>query len=130
MNSVRALIVDDSSVMRKIVERSLRQAGIDLKQVFEAGNGAEALAVLQDNGVDLIPIHLHSYYRDKYGFRPKDFPVAYTEYQRMVSLPCSPRMSEQDVDDVIDAVTEVLQKYRQPDRMAQLASALTAGGRA
>jgi two-component system chemotaxis response regulator CheY len=54
MNSIRALIVDDSSVMRKIVERSLRQAGIDLKQVFEAGNGAEALTVLQDNPVDLI----------------------------------------------------------------------------
>jgi two-component system, chemotaxis family, chemotaxis protein CheY len=51
---VRALIVDDSSVMRKIVERSLRQAGIDLTQVFEAGNGAEALAVLQESQVDLI----------------------------------------------------------------------------
>jgi two-component system chemotaxis response regulator CheY len=54
MNSVRCLIVDDSSVMRKIVERCLRQAGIDLKQVFEAGNGAEALSVLQENVVDLI----------------------------------------------------------------------------
>src|SRR5882672_8225454 len=54
MNSIRALIVDDSSVMRKIVERSLRQAGIELKQVFEAGNGAEALAVLKENAVDLI----------------------------------------------------------------------------
>ncbi len=54
MESIRALIVDDSSVMRKIVERSLRQAGIELKQVLEAGNGAEALAVLQDNVVDLI----------------------------------------------------------------------------
>jgi len=51
---IRALIVDDSSVMRKIVERSLRQAGIDLNQVFQAGNGAEALAVLKDNRVDLI----------------------------------------------------------------------------
>jgi len=54
MNSVRVLIVDDSSVMRKIVERSLRQAGIDLSKVFEAGNGAEALALLQENQVDLI----------------------------------------------------------------------------
>jgi len=52
--SIRALIVDDSSVMRKIVERSLRQAGIDLGKVFEAGNGAEALAVLAENQVDLI----------------------------------------------------------------------------
>ncbi len=54
MNSIRTLIVDDSSVMRKIVERSLRQAGIDLKEVLQAGNGAEALTILQDNSVDLI----------------------------------------------------------------------------
>jgi two-component system chemotaxis response regulator CheY len=54
MNSIRALIVDDSSVMRKIVERSLRQAGIDLKQAVEAGNGAEALAALTENPVDII----------------------------------------------------------------------------
>jgi two-component system chemotaxis response regulator CheY len=52
--SIRALIVDDSSVMRKIVERSLAQAGIEMGQVFQAGNGAEALAVLRDNSVDLI----------------------------------------------------------------------------
>jgi len=51
---IRALIVDDSSVMRKIVERSLRQAGIDLTKVFEAGNGAEGLVILQENPVDLI----------------------------------------------------------------------------
>jgi len=54
MRGIRALIVDDSSVMRKIVERSLRQAGIELKQVVEAGNGAEALAALVLNPVDLI----------------------------------------------------------------------------
>jgi two-component system, chemotaxis family, chemotaxis protein CheY len=52
--SIRALIVDDSSVMRKIVERSIRQADIDLSQVFEGGNGAEALTVLKENAVDLI----------------------------------------------------------------------------
>jgi len=40
--------------MRKIVERCLRQAGIDLEQVLEAGNGVDALAVLQDGRVDLI----------------------------------------------------------------------------
>ncbi|MBZ5706025.1 MAG: response regulator [Acidobacteriia bacterium] len=54
MDKVRALIVDDSSVMRKIVERSLRQAGIDLVEVREAGNGAEALGALRDGPVDLI----------------------------------------------------------------------------
>ena len=54
MDGITALIVDDSSVMRKIVERSLRQAGITLARVFEAGNGAEGLAVLAENKVDLI----------------------------------------------------------------------------
>ena len=54
MDKIRALIIDDSSVMRKIVERSLRQAGLDLEQVTEAGNGAEALTVLSRNTVDLI----------------------------------------------------------------------------
>jgi two-component system chemotaxis response regulator CheY len=54
MDKVRALIIDDSSVMRKIVERSLRQAGLELSEVREASNGAEALGALKDSGVDLI----------------------------------------------------------------------------
>ncbi len=54
MDNICALIVDDSSVMRKIVERSLRQAGLSISQVLEAGNGAEALAAVQKNKVDLI----------------------------------------------------------------------------
>jgi len=54
MENIRALIVDDSSVMRKIVERSLRQAGLSIAQVFEAGNGAEALATLRENKVDIV----------------------------------------------------------------------------
>jgi len=54
MSPINALIVDDSSVMRKIVERSLRQAGIDLSEVLQAGNGAEAVSVLKEKRVDLI----------------------------------------------------------------------------
>ena len=54
MDGITALIVDDSSVMRKIVERSLRQAGITLTKVLEAGNGVEGLSTLADNKVDLI----------------------------------------------------------------------------
>lgn len=54
MGKVQVLIVDDSSVMRKIVERSLRQAGIEIEKVFEAGNGVEALAVLGSSKVDII----------------------------------------------------------------------------
>jgi two-component system, chemotaxis family, chemotaxis protein CheY len=54
MKKIRALIVDDSSVMRKIVERSLRQAGIDLAEVREASNGAEGLGAINEGSVDLI----------------------------------------------------------------------------
>ena len=46
---MRALIVDDSPVMRKVVERALRQAGIELSEVLQAGDGAEALEVLRTN---------------------------------------------------------------------------------
>ena len=54
MSEVRALIVDDSTVMRKIVERSLRQAGLEPLVVFEAGNGVEGLEQLKAQRVDLI----------------------------------------------------------------------------
>jgi two-component system chemotaxis response regulator CheY len=54
MDEMSALIIDDSSVMRKIVERSLRQAGVKLAKVYEAGNGAEALSVLAESRVNLI----------------------------------------------------------------------------
>ena len=62
--------------------------------------------------VHFIPIHLHPYYREKYHYSPGDFPVAYTNYQRLVSLPLHPRLSEQDVDDVVEAVSDVIAKHR------------------
>jgi len=57
--------------------------------------------------VHFIPIHLHAYYRDKYDYNPDVFPVAYREYQRVVSLPLYPAMGDVDVDDVIKAVQDV-----------------------
>jgi len=60
------------------------------------------------SSVHFIPVHLHPYYRQRYGYQPEDFPVAWREYQRMVSLPLSPAMREEDVDDVIDAVRMAL----------------------
>ena len=58
--------------------------------------------------VHFIPIHLHPYYRDKYGFEPTDFPVALDSFQRMLSLPLNPAMTDQDVADVIEAVRDVV----------------------
>ncbi|MGH9395862.1 MAG: response regulator [Terriglobia bacterium] len=54
MKRISVLIVDDSSVMRKIVERSLRQAGLELEKVMEADNGMDALTHVRENPIDLI----------------------------------------------------------------------------
>jgi two-component system, chemotaxis family, chemotaxis protein CheY len=54
MSGFTVLIVDDSSVMRKIVERALRQAGLNLIKVVQAGSGREGLEMLAHERVDLI----------------------------------------------------------------------------
>ena len=62
--------------------------------------------------VHFIPLHVHPYYKDTFGFRPEDFPVAYQEYQREVSLPIYSKMSDDDVQSVITAVIEILEENR------------------
>lgn len=62
--------------------------------------------------VHWIPLHMHPYYRETYGYMPEDFPVAYREYQRMISLPIYSAMSDQDVTDVITAVTQIANHFR------------------
>ncbi len=58
--------------------------------------------------VHFIPIHLHPFYRDKYNFAPEDFPVAFNNYERMLSLPLNPSMNDADVDDVIEATLDIV----------------------
>jgi dTDP-4-amino-4,6-dideoxygalactose transaminase len=62
--------------------------------------------------VHFIPIHLHPYYRDKYQLLPDRFPIAYDSFTRMLSLPLSPRLSDEDVADVINAVLDVVRVYQ------------------
>jgi dTDP-4-amino-4,6-dideoxygalactose transaminase len=62
--------------------------------------------------VHFIPIHEHSYYRDRYRLKPQDFPIAQREFERMLSLPLSPAHTDQDVADVIEAVTDVVKQNR------------------
>ena len=61
--------------------------------------------------VHFIPLHIHPYYRDLYGFKPEDFPVAYREYTREVSLPIYSKMTDQDVVRVIDGVFAIVKKF-------------------
>ena len=60
--------------------------------------------------VHFIPVHLHPYYRDKYGYAAGDFPVAYENYRRLLSLPLSPRLTDEDLADVIEAVLQVVKR--------------------
>ncbi|HLU09340.1 MAG TPA: DegT/DnrJ/EryC1/StrS family aminotransferase, partial [Oceanobacillus sp.] len=64
------------------------------------------------SSVHFIPVHLHPYYRHKYRWMPNAFPIAYREYQRMLSLPLHPGLSDTDVDDVIGAVFDVVETFR------------------
>jgi perosamine synthetase len=61
--------------------------------------------------VHFIPLHLHPYYRDTYGFVPDDFPVAHREFLREVSLPIYSRMTDDDVADVVEAVRSIVQAH-------------------
>jgi two-component system chemotaxis response regulator CheY len=54
VKNLKVLIVDDSAVMRKIVERALRQAGLEIGEVLEASNGAEALVEVEKGSLDII----------------------------------------------------------------------------
>jgi len=62
--------------------------------------------------VHFIPLHIHPYYRDLFGYRPEDFPIAYQEFLREISLPIYSKMSEEDVQDVIRAVMDIVQHHR------------------
>jgi two-component system chemotaxis response regulator CheY len=53
---LRALIIDDSSVMRKVIQRALLQAGLEFSEVLEAGNGEEALQVLRDDAAGTLDL--------------------------------------------------------------------------
>jgi len=62
--------------------------------------------------VHFIPLHVHPYYRDTYGYLPEDFHNAYHEFQRAISLPIYSKMTGVDVDDVIDAVISLVSVFR------------------
>lgn len=62
--------------------------------------------------VHFIPLHRQPYYRDKYGLRPEDFPVAEENYHRILSLPLHPGLSDADVGDVTEAVLDIVREQR------------------
>jgi dTDP-4-amino-4,6-dideoxygalactose transaminase len=90
-----------------IVRLELDRIGIDRAAVMsalrEAGIGAS---------VHFIPLHLHPYYRRRWGTHPEDHPVATREYDRVISLPIWPGMTGGDIDRVVVTLAAILDGAR------------------
>jgi perosamine synthetase len=61
--------------------------------------------------VHYIPVHMHPYYRDQFGYKGGEYPVAEAAYEQLISLPMFHGMTDQDVQDVIDALAKVMNHY-------------------
>ena len=61
-------------------------------------------------GVHYRALHLHPYYRDTFGYAPGDFPNSEWISERTLSLPLSPKLTDEDVEDVVAAVTRTLSR--------------------
>lgn len=57
--------------------------------------------------VHYIPVHRHAYYRERFGYKGGEFPIAERAYEQLISLPMFHGMTDQDVEDVIRAVEKV-----------------------
>ena len=80
--------------------------------VIKIGNRDETIEKLKEYGVGcsvhFIPIHMHPYYREKYGYDSEDYPVANMVYKRALSLPIYPDMTDAEISYVIKKVLEVV----------------------
>ena len=88
------------------IRLELAQLTVDRAEVFGALR-AENIGV----NVHYIPVHLHPYYREQFGYQGGEFPVAEDAYERLISLPMFHSMTDRDVDDVIQAVRKVVGYY-------------------
>jgi len=88
------------------IRLKLEKLTADRAKIFRALR-AENIGV----NVHYIPVHLHRYYREQFGYKGGEFPVAEDAYERLISLPMFHAMSDQDGADVIAAVGKVLRHY-------------------
>lgn len=76
---------------------------------------AEVFAALRAEGIGVnvhyIPVHLHPYYRERFGYRGGEYPVAEEAYEQLISLPMFHGMNDRDIEDVIKAVSKVVNYY-------------------
>ena len=88
------------------IRLQLKKLSADRSRIFSALR-AENIGV----NVHYIPVHLHPYYRDRFGYQGGEYPVAEQAYERLISLPMFHGMTDRDVEDVILAVSKVVEYY-------------------
>jgi perosamine synthetase len=85
---------------------NLEKLTANRSQIFRALR-AENIGV----NVHYIPVHCHPYYRDRFGNRDGEYPIAENAYARLISLPMFHAMNDEDVKDVVSAVRKVIGHY-------------------
>jgi len=79
------------------------------------GERTEIFAAIRAAGIGVnvhyIPVHLHPFYRQHFATKPGDCPIAESAYQRLLTLPLHPKMSSQDIENVINAVLDALSSF-------------------
>jgi dTDP-4-amino-4,6-dideoxygalactose transaminase len=90
-----------------IIRLNLEKLSIDRDRFIE-----ELKAENIGTSVHYIPVHLHPYYQDTYGYQRGDYPQTEATYSRIISLPLYPKMSAGDTQDVIKAVKRVIERAR------------------
>jgi UDP-4-amino-4,6-dideoxy-N-acetyl-beta-L-altrosamine transaminase len=90
-----------------VIQLKTELLSADRKQIFKALT-AENIGVQ----VHYLPRHLHSLYKDKFGYKTGDFPVAEKYYARAITLPLFPAMTDNDINDVIEAVKKAISHYK------------------
>jgi dTDP-4-amino-4,6-dideoxygalactose transaminase len=82
--------------------------------VIKVDNRDEVIKRLKDRGISssvhFIPVHMHPYYRDRYGYREEDYPVANQVFRESISLPIYPDLTDEEVQYVIETVAELVGK--------------------
>jgi perosamine synthetase len=88
------------------IRLDLNELSAGRREVFQALR-AENIGV----NVHYVPVHCHPYYRDRFGYRGGEYPVAEEAYERLISLPMFHGISDDDVEDVVRAVGKVVSHF-------------------
>lgn len=62
--------------------------------------------------VHYTPLHMHPLYRERFGYSPEDLPVAAALYDRIISLPIHPKMSDEDIENVASTAIRIAEENR------------------